>query len=450
MTRVKTEKSKIENNINDDINLDKEEKKDEVSLTAEEILNKIKKNSKKETKKENMKEPVSLKFGVLGLGHAGSKVSEVFYNLGYDCLALNTATQDLTNINIPENNKMFLDIGIQGAAKDLSRGEDAALQYRDEICKKIDETLGSSKVIMLCSSLGGGSGAGGLSVVIDLLQNIGKPIIVLAVLPMVSEDVKTKSNSLEVLSKLSAYVSNGSIHNLIVVDNARIEAIYDGVSQLDFYNVANKAIVEPLDIFNKFSMKPSNVKSLDSAEFATILLNGEGLGIYGQITVENYEEETAIAEAVFNGLEGNLLASGFDLKEARYVGFMVIANKKVWSKVSSGAINYAGVLINDVFGNPEGSYKGIYESDDDNDEVKVFSFASGLGLPRSRIDSLRSDVAAQQATLKAKDEDRKKKLNLDMGKDKVISEVDKIKQRISSKKKGFGKLNEMVVDKRRR
>jgi len=448
MTKVKVEKATRKNDINDDINLDKENGDVEKTLTAEEILERIK--SKTNQGQEDEKDLVSFDFGIIGCGHAGSRIAESFYSLGYEAIAINTATQDLVEIQIPEENKMFLDIGIQGAAKDLTRGEGAFSQYREDIYNKIDSALGSSSVMVVCSSMGGGSGAGGLATIIDLLQNVGKPIVVLAVLPMVSEDVQAKSNSIDTLAKLSKYVSDGSIHNLIVVDNARIEAIYDGVSQMDFYNVANKAIVEPLDVFNKFSMKSSKVKPLDSAEFGTMLLNGEGLGIYGQITIKDYEDEMAISAAVFNGLDGNLLASGFDLKEARYAGFMVIANENVWKKIPAGAINYASTMANDVFGNPEVSYKGIYESDDEEDVVRVYSFATGLGLPKSRIDGLKSDVTAQKAVIKTKDADRKKKLTLETGKDSVVSDVDKIKQRINSKNKGFGKLNDMVVDRRRR
>jgi len=452
-TRKTTRNTKTEDDINLDVDVDKEKKDmNKKDLTADEILERIK-NKNKNKKSDDVKEPVSFNFGVVGTGQAGSKLCESFCSLGYDGIVINTATQDLTHINIPEDNKMFLDIGIQGAAKDLDRGENAAAQYQGDIYKKINEKLGSSEIIIVCSSMSGGSGAGSLPVIIDLLQNVGKPIIVLAILPMVSDDNKAKSNTLKSLEKLSKYVSNGSIHNLIVVDNARIESLYEGVGQMEFYEVANKAIVEPLDIFNRFTMKPSKVKSLDTAEFATMLLNGEGLSIYGQIIVKDYENEIAIAEAVLNGLEGNLLASGFDLKESRHVGFMVMANSNVWKKIPSGAINYTSTLINDTFGNPEGTYKGIYEldlADEPNDIVKVFSFASGLGLPKTRISGLQKDVEVQQNLIKAKDENRKSKLILDLGKDTVISDVDKIKQRISSKKMGFGKLDNIVVDRRRK
>lgn len=442
--------------LEDDLDLDKKQESEkehitgrnmeEKILTADEVLSKI----KAKTAKTELLKQVSLQFGIIGCGHAGSRIAEIFYGLGYETIVMNTATQDLTNINIPNKNKLFMDIGIQGAAKNLVRGEDATIQYRDSIYSMINDNLGKAKVLVVCSSMAGGSGAGGLPIIIELLQNIGKPIIVLAVLPMVSEDVSSKSNSLETLSKLSEFVRVGKVHNLIVVDNARIESIYEGISQMDFYSTANKAIVEPIDVFNRYSMMPSNVKALDSAEFATMLLNGEGLSIYGQMNVEDYENDIAIAEAIVKSLEGNLLASGFDLKQARFVGFMIIANKEVWNKIPAGAVNYASVMVNDTFGNPEGSYKGVYESDNSDESVKIYTFVSGLGLPSSRIDGLKRDVIQQQAAIKTKDQDRTNRLILDTGKDIAVSDVDKIKDKIKSRTKGFGKLEDVVVDRRRR
>ncbi len=413
-----------------------------------ELKNKLQQKANKETDEtviEKIKEDygVSLKFGIVGLGQAGSRLSAEFYSLGYEAVAINTATQDLKFIEIPSDNKLFLDIGIQGAAKDLTRGEAAAQQYTDAIITLVNDHLSNSDVLVVASSLGGGSGAGALETVISLLQSTQKPIIVIGVLPMASEDVKTKSNSIEIISKLTSFIKQGMIHNLILCDNAKLESIYSNVGQLDFYSVANKAIVDTIHKFNEYSMMPSKVKALDTAEFSTILLNGEGISLYGSINLDNYKEETAIAEAVISGLQENLLASGFNLKSAKYVGFMIVANEEVLKQIPSGAINYAGVVIDDIFGSPEVVYRGIYIAKEDVKNVEIYTFASGLSLPESRIAGLKKDVSIQQDALKVKDVDRANKLVVDIKNDDV-SEVDKIKQRIANKTKGFGKLNSLI------
>ena len=339
-------KQDITNDIVDDIDLENKEASKKPSTSNEakvEIASSLIKKEKMDSTETKIidKKAVSYKFGIIGCGHAGSRLAEVFYGLGYQAIALNTATQDLAYINIPEENKLFMDIGIQGAAKDLTRGEEAAEAYREKIQGLIYDKLGASQILIVCSSTAGGSGAGSLSTIIEMLQAIGKPIIILAVLPMVSEDAQAKSNALETVSKLGKFVKEGKAHNLILVDNARIEAIHCGVGQMEFYKVANKSVVEPLHTMNLYSTRPSDVKPIDSAEFATLLLNGEGLSIYGQMTVTDYEEDVAISAAVMNGLQENLLASGFDLKQAKMIGIFMIANKSVWSKIPAGQVDFA-------------------------------------------------------------------------------------------------------------
>ena len=66
---------------------------------------------------------------------------------------------------------------------------------------------------------------------------------------------------------------------------------------------------------------------------------------------------------------------------------------------------------------------------ENRDVVKIYSFATGLGLPKARIDNLKADVSSQEKMIKTKDEDRKKKLVLETSKDEAVSDVDKIKIR---------------------
>lgn len=392
----------------------------------------------------------SLKFGVIGTGQAGSRLAESFYVLGYPSLAFNTAPQDLQHIQIPEANKFLLEHGIGGAAKELTIGQAAAERHRDKINEAIQMKLGDAQVLFLCLSLGGGSGAGSASVFIDVLANVGKPVICICVLPMSAEDAQTKQNALETLSLLSKEVQNKRIHNLIVVDNTKLESLLSHVSTIDFYDVANKTIIAPLEVFNMLSMQPSSVKALDSMEFAKLLTDGNGLTVYGKMTVTNYEEETAIAEAIIGNLEGNLLASGFDLKQARYVGVMIVARKSVWDKVPSAATSYANSIVGDLV-QPIGLFRGIYVSEDcPNNVIEVWSMFSGLGLPESRVVQLKDEVKELSAKTKTKDAERNLHLKLDTGTEQTVSAADKIRQQIARKNSAFGTFAGNVQDLRKK
>jgi cell division GTPase FtsZ len=390
----------------------------------------------------------SIVLGIIGSGQAGSRLSEAFYKLGYDAVAINTATQDLKHIEIPDSNKLLLEYGLGGAAKEIEIGKAAAESHRGEILQLVNDKLVNAQVHVLCLSLGGGSGAGSCETLVDLLTGTGKPLVVMTVLPMDNEDAQTKANALETLSKLALLTRNKKVNNLIVVDNTKIEAIYHNISQMDFYTVANKAIVETIDVFNTLSSMPSSVKGLDPMEFSKILIDGEGLSVYGELTVSNFQEDTAIAEAVLNNLNGNLLASGFDLKKSRYVGVIVTANKEVWAQIPGSSINYAMAMVNDFCDSPKGVFKGIYTVESPDPVVKVYSIFTGLGLPDSRIEQLKKDTASLQSNVKNKDDQRNLSLQLETGVNETVSTAQKIKNSIASKNSAFGKLVGGVVDRR--
>lgn len=391
----------------------------------------------------------SLVLGVLGSGQAGSRIAEAFYKLGYDAVAVNTAMQDLKFIDIPDSNKLLLEYGLGGAAKEVEIGKAAAESHRGEIMQLVNDKLAGSQVNLLCLSLGGGSGAGSCETLVDLLSSLGKPLVVITVLPMDTEDAQTKANALETLSKLATLTRSKKVNNLIVVDNAKIEAIYQNVSQVDFYGVANKAIVETINVFNTLSSMPSSVKGLDPMEWGKLFTDGEGLTVYGELTVDNFAEETAIAEAVVNNLNGNLLAGGFDLKQSRYVGVIIAANKDVWAKIPSSSITYAMAMVNDQCGTPKGVFKGIYTVESPDPVVKVYSMFAGLGLPESRVTQLKKDAQELTQNVKGKDEQRNLSLQLDTGTNETVSAAQKIKEKIAAKSSAFGKLVGGVVDRRK-
>lgn len=394
----------------------------------------------------------SIRFGVVGSGQAGSRLAEAFYKSGYDAVCFNTATQDLEHIELPESNKYLLEFGLGGAAKELDIGRAAAEQHREAINALVSEKLEEAQILLLCLSLGGGSGAGSCETMIDVLSTMGKPVVVMTILPMSTEDAQTKRNALETLSKLAKEAQAKRIHNLIVVDNAKIETIYKDVSPIEFFDVSNKAIVEPLDAFNSFSSMPSAVKGLDPMEWAKIVTDGGGLSVYGKMVVANYSDDTAIAEAVISNLNNGLLASGFDLKQSRYVGVIIAARKAVWASIPSAAVNYAMSMVGEVCGTPNGMFRGIYTNEDMPDEVvEVYSIFAGLGLPDSRVQQLKKEAAESAAIAKDKDAGRNLSLKLDTGTEESVSAADKVRQEIARKRSAFGGLlNNTVQDRRKK
>lgn|SRR5574337_45144 len=442
------QKEQVEDNLSN-TEVKAEDKVDDSKLAALKAKSQAKQEENKMAARIVSKKDRSIVLGVLGSGQAGSRLAEAFYKLGYDAVAVNTAMQDLKFIDIPDSNKLLLEYGLGGAAKEIEIGRAAAEGHRGEILQLVNEKLQTSQVNVLCLSLGGGSGAGSCETLVDVMASLGKPLVVITVLPMDTEDAQTKANALETLSKLAKLTQTKRVNNLIVVDNAKIEAIYQNVSQVDFYGIANKAIVEPIDMFNTLSSMPSSVKGLDPMEWGKLFTDGEGLTVYGELTVDNFAEDTAIAEAVVNNLNGNLLAGGFDLKQSRYVGVIITANKETWAKIPSSSITYAMAMVNDQCGAPKGVFKGIYTVETPDPVVKVYSMFSGLGLPESRVTQLKKDAQELLQNVKGKDEARNLNLQLDTGVNETVSAAQKVKEKIAAKSSAFGKLVGGVVDRRK-
>jgi cell division GTPase FtsZ len=375
----------------------------------------------------------ALEMFVVGSGQCGSRIAETFYKLGYPAVAVNTASQDLAYIDIPEENKYLLKYGLGGAARDRTIGRDAVLYHRDQLLQFITEKDPGAYLNVLCASLGGGSGSGSFQPMIDILAESGKPLVVICVLPMGSDDLPAKANALDALAEIAENIKARKVQNLILVDNSKIETIYSDVNQMDFFRVANEAIVNPIDVINTFSMSKSKVKGFDPMEWHKVLLDGGALSTFGEMTVQNYSDDIALAEAVTNSLNGNLLSDDFDLSEAMYCGVIYAAPSHVWAKIPRRSVTHAQDMIGEILGSTEGLMFGIYEDETLGDEVKIYTMFSGLSLPKKRIDVLRDEVRVKKDALKAKESGRDRNLTVDVGKHSTQSAADQIREAIKKK-----------------
>ena len=395
----------------------------------------------------------SVNIGVVGVGQCGSKIAEEFDSRGYKALAINTAMQDLKCINMHEKQKLFLDYALGGAAKDLDTGRAAVEEYADVITNTLQENFADSSVLLLAVSGGGGTGSGSAETMIGLMSQLGKPISVLYVLPLSSEDALAKHNTIQTLSKLAQMAKSDIIHSLIIVDNSKIELLYEGLSMSEFWKVANKAIVEPLHLFNKLSMNPSEYTSLDPMDFSRIFIGTGDCALYGTIEVKDYMEDSAIAEAMIQNLSGGLLSDNFDLSQTRSAGIIITGTKEVLQKVPATNIEYGFAMVSKICNEGTRIFRGVYEVPGKDNVLRIYSFFSGLGLPEQRIEELRAEAEKHMDILKDKENNRASSMNIDMGKTKTTSATDALYKKITNKNSAMGKLTQnakKVVDKRRR
>jgi tubulin-like protein CetZ len=397
---------------------------------------------------------VSIKMGVVGIGQAGSRIAEEFSRLGYDAGVINTSAQDLAYINVPPDQKLLLEGSLGGTGKDLDLGRQIFEQNQEQLTTFIEAIADGNDMLFLAISGGGGTGSSSVDTMVPLLFSLGMPLGVIYILPKATEDAQSKKNSIETLARLAKMTSSNIISSLVVVDNARIEQIYGGLSQSQFWSTANSAIVDPINLFNTLTSQPSQFTSLDPSDFGKIISCGD-CSVYGMVEVEDYVEETALAEAVMKSLNSNMLAEGFDLTQTRTGGVIILGSKEALDKLPALNIDYCFSMISEAT-NGANIFQGIYAMDDmDNESIKIYSWFAGLGLPQDRIENLKKESKAQASIQAEKEKSRANAMSLDLGEDKVSSVKDQIERKIKNKNSGFNKLQgtsarTSIIDKRRR
>jgi cell division GTPase FtsZ/glycosyltransferase involved in cell wall biosynthesis len=427
------------------------------------VLEKLKSRMNRETSIGGVELPsvideriVSINMAVIGVGQAGSRLAEEFYASGYDVGVINTSAQDLEFISVTPAQKLLVEGSLGGTGKDLDLGRDLFSENESLVQSFVSGVVDGNDMAYLAVSGGGGTGSSSVDALVPMLFNLGVPVGVIYVLPKATEDAKSKKNSIETLSRLAKMTSDNLVSNLIVVDNARIEQIYANLSQSQFWKAANKAIIEPLHLFNTLTASASDHTSMDPSDFGKIISCGD-CSIYGVMEVDNYMEETALAEAVIDSLSTSMLAEGFDVSQTRVGGVIITGPAEALDKMPALNINYCFHMISEQT-NGASIFQGIYSSgstaDGNKDSVKIYSWFAGLGLPKDRVDSLKRESAMQSEIAAEKERNRASAMVLDLGEDKTNSVAEEVNRKIKKKKSGFNKLQRTsrssIIDKRRR
>lgn len=331
------------------------------------------------------KKKTSIKFGIIGAGQGGSRIAEAFYQLGYPTCVVNTAQHDLQNINIPEDNKLLLNVGIGGAGKDLQEGFDAATDYAEDILDLMKNTFPRDvEHIIVCCGGGGGSGSGGLPKVIDMARIMNVPVGVVFTIPKDSEGSKVKENAFNRLRMLDNKMAAGELSPLILIDNNKIHEMHVGVSTAKFWRVANAQITGLFHLFNVLSAQNSAYASFDPADYRTII-KSKGCLLFGSTTVQDVSRKTAVAKALRENVGKGLLAEGFDLTLSKIAGVVVTGSQSLMEDLPQENIDAAVECLERMVGGGT-LHHGIYVENVPN--LTVYTLIGGLPLPDERINKL--------------------------------------------------------------
>jgi len=330
------------------------------------------------------------KFAVVGVGQGGSRLAETFWKLGYRRVAvINTAPQDLKPIALPEKNKLL--IGGSGAGKNRKKAQTLFEEHREDILDFLKGTFQTGvDRILVCIGAGGGTGAGGGPIVVDichdLCQTIGaektstdaKVGAVLA-LPSKSEGSRVKSNAKETAQVLIERCSEGTLSPLIILDNERIRHLYPKLSVNKFWHTANTSICSLFHLFNKIAAQDSEYTAFDKADLDTVM--SSGIISFGAVPVKSSGEaveETDISHAVRDNLKKNILAN-IDVNTGNVAACVVIGDKDALDNTPQESLEHGFEQLTRLLGEGSTVHRGIYHTSKKG--LVVYTIIGGIEAP---------------------------------------------------------------------
>ena len=320
------------------------------------------------------------KFAVVGVGQGGSRLAETFWKLGYRRVAvINTAPQDLKPIALPEKNKLL--IGGSGAGKD--RKKDILDFLKSTFQMGVDR-------ILVCIGAGGGTGAGGGPVVVDICHDLCETIgaeetssdakvgAVLA-LPSKSEGSRVKSNAKETAQVLIEHCSAGTLSPLVILDNERIRHLYPKLSVNKFWHTANTSICSLFHLFNKIAAQDSEYTAFDKADLETVM--SSGIISFGAVPVKSSGEtveETDISHAVRDNLKKNILAN-IDVNTGNVAACVAIGDKETLDHTPQESLEHGFEQLTRLLGEGSTVHRGIYHTSKKG--LVVYTIIGGIEAP---------------------------------------------------------------------
>jgi len=335
------------------------------------------------------------KFAIVGVGQGGSRLAETFWKLGYRRVAvINTAPQDLKSVKVPVANKLL--IGGKGAGKDRNVAADIFKENREDILDFLKRTFkGGFDRVLVCIGAGGGTGAGGGPIVVEIVHDLCKTygiesaetdarVGAIVALPTRAEGSKVQSNAKQTAEVLIESSQKGVLSPLIILDNERIKQIYPKLSVNQFWTTANTSICSLFHLFNKIACQDSQYTAFDSADLDTVF--SSGIISFGAVPVSREGEtieETDISYAVRDNLKKNILAN-IEVSTGNVAACVVIGDRKTLDNTAQESLEHGFEQLSRLLGDGSTVHRGIYHTPKKG--LVVYTIIGGIKAPEQLFD----------------------------------------------------------------
>ncbi len=352
---------------------------------------------------------IMLNFLYIGVGQCGNKLADTFASFKGKAVALNTTEKDMTCLANVEKGAR-LNIAVKGttggAGKTPLLGQKAMTEHLEEVISMIESVGDNADYYAICGGLGGGTGSGGIPVLLHRLLSAKRKVMLILTLPSDDEGAEVQINAYNSLVTILKIIDGRDVP-YILIDNNKIQARMKSTADFDWRSV-NLYLGKIISQFNRDANKDSPYATFDETDYKKVMYqNGMLALVKARLAIEDVATGKSIADAVM--AEWGKPSFYVDFQPASATMLTTI----VWapSQFLEDKTNYK--LIEDSLHklrsecgtvNP---YGGIYPYDETTDTNKksniiVYCLLTGMKAPTERLDALRDRATKDQEALRKK------------------------------------------------
>lgn len=227
------------------------------------------------------------------------------------------------------------------------------------------------------------TGAGSLPALVKIAQsyldmlgnkNYLTDVIIIAALPTSGEKKShtISTNLLTISERMKELVEFGQVGPLFIIDNAKIEALYRGISPAVFWSTVNNTISGLFQTFNYLSTQESDFTSFDAEDYKMVL-SAPGYAVLGVTKVDTKASDMSIA--LQESFKKTVLAAGLDFKTARQAGCILAVNNTDLTNIKMDDLSYAFDAFNAMVGGSD-VHRGLYGTDADG--TRAYTIVCGM------------------------------------------------------------------------
>ena len=342
-----------------------------------------------------------LNVGVIGLGNTGNQIAALAAEeLKIPAMAINSSEKDLETIanKIPK----ILISDTEGASKGAGKNRALAKSYlKDSILSIISKEdvqtfISDLNVLFLVSSTGGGTGSGTALLMANIISSmfVDTHVIIVGILPVMSEALSAHVNSLEYLNELYGNLEN---QTYMLYDN---DSLYN-IPSYKMMDTINREVVKDIDVLRCAFNYTTKYDSIDEQDMKRLI------SFPGRIMVTRLEDlkerdldKSSIEDLLISKIKNT---NHVELQRDRKItatGIIVNLSEQVFNDFDNHI-----PAVREFIGDPDHDFNHLAINEDRKMPNNVFLIMSGMSQVNDRIQKISDRIEEIEERQKIREEE---------------------------------------------